>query len=169
MWGLASGDAAPAIATHRQGRLMSRRKFATPQEAETAFYQAFEGGDLEAMMEVWADDDRIVCIHPGAPRLEGVSEVAESWRQIFANGGELRVDRIDAHCMQDALLAIHQLREVVDFQDGPSGVVLATNIFQLIDGSWRMVLHHASPEPDYGVDDDEDEDADENIPSVMLH
>ena len=82
----------------------------------------------------------------------------------------MQVDRIDAQCIQDALLAIHQLREVVDFRDGPSGIVLATNIFQLIDGSWRMVLHHASPEPDYSVEDDEEDAGDEDdIPSVMLH
>ena len=49
--------------------------------------------------------------------------------------------------------------------------MLATNIYQLIDGGWRMVLHHASPEPDY-EDDEEgegDEDDEDNIPSVMLH
>lgn len=145
---------------------MTSRKFETPQDAEAAFYEAFESGDLQAMMEVWADDDQIVCIHPGAPRLEGVSEVRESWRQIFASAEHVSVERIDAHYIQDALLAIHQLREVVDVEHSAAAVILATNIFQLTDGGWRMVLHHASHEPNFGDDDDDLEDTG---PSVMLH
>ena len=44
-----------------------------PEEAETAFYEALEKGDLEAMMAIWADDEEVVCIHPGGQRLTGQS------------------------------------------------------------------------------------------------
>ena len=46
--------------------------FKTAQDAETAFYEAQEKADLDAMMAVWADDDDIVCVHPGGMRLSGV-------------------------------------------------------------------------------------------------
>ena len=45
--------------------------FPTAQDAEAAFYEAFETGDLEAMMNVWAEDEEIVCVHPGEARLVG--------------------------------------------------------------------------------------------------
>jgi len=57
--------------------------FATPQDAEAAFYEAFMKHDLDAMMSVWADDDEVYCVHPRGPRVTGVAQVRESWRQIF--------------------------------------------------------------------------------------
>ncbi len=65
---------------------MKRALFTTPQDAEAAFYEAFEKGDLDAMMGVWADDDDILCVHPAGPRLSGVEQVREAWRQIFSGG-----------------------------------------------------------------------------------
>src|SRR6202008_4839320 len=70
----------------------SRSKlFPTPDDAETAFYDAFERADVAAMMAVWAESDDIVCIHPQGPRLAGFEAVRESWAQIFAGGAQLRV------------------------------------------------------------------------------
>ena len=40
--------------------------YTTPQDAALAFYHAFEARDLDAMMATWADDEEIVCVHPGA-------------------------------------------------------------------------------------------------------
>jgi len=57
--------------------------FATPQDAEAAFYDAFAKRDLDAMMEVWAEEDDIYCVHPGTARVSGYEKVRESWRQIF--------------------------------------------------------------------------------------
>lgn len=41
--------------------------YATSEEAGQAFYDALEQGDLAQLMAVWADDEDIVCIHPGGP------------------------------------------------------------------------------------------------------
>ena len=54
---------------------MARAKHApmhtlTP-EAARAFYEAFEARDVEAMMATWAEDEEIVCVHPGGSRLVG--------------------------------------------------------------------------------------------------
>ena len=37
----------------------TRKLFPTPDDAETAFYDAFERGDLAAMMVVWAEGDEV--------------------------------------------------------------------------------------------------------------
>lgn len=121
--------------------------FATPQAAEAAFYDAFHRRDLAAMMEVWADDDRVVCIHPGWERLEGRAQVEHSWQQVFSGQQRLRCELSDEQYTQDALLSIHVVRENISVNGEHQGVVLATNIYQLMEGSWHMILHHASPEP----------------------
>ena len=42
--------------------------YTSPQDAALAFYQAFEAQDIDAMMATWADDEDIVCVHPGGAR-----------------------------------------------------------------------------------------------------
>ena len=69
---------------------MSADQYSTPDKAEAAFYEAFQRGDLHAMMDVWSDDEGIVCIHPGAPRLQGQEQVREGWRQILENSTGLQ-------------------------------------------------------------------------------
>jgi hypothetical protein len=82
-------------------------------------------------------------------RARGRAAVIASWKQIFDSGVGVRLRLSDLHRTQDALLAVHVVYEHVALsgQQGPPGRVIATNIYQLIDGSWRMVLHHASPTP----------------------
>ena len=58
--------------------------FATPQEAEAAFYEARARGDIESMMAVWGDEDDIVCALAGCPRACGYDEVRDAWRRVFA-------------------------------------------------------------------------------------
>ncbi len=131
--------------------------FASPQEAETAFYDAFECADIDAMMAVWAPDDSVVCIHPGGSRLEGVEAVKESWQDIFTSGERLKFNITDRHCTQGNLLAIHIVRENIQIDNVIQGVMLATNIYQFIGGGWRMMLHHASPDPQIEAQEHDEE------------
>src|SRR5258706_11218294 len=70
--------------------------FTSPQDAALAFYQAFEAKDLDAMMATWAEDEDIVCIHPGGMRLVGYDAVRQGWEQLFAGDARLafRLDQI---------------------------------------------------------------------------
>ena len=121
--------------------------FATPQEAESAFYDAFERADIEAMMAVWANDESVVCIHPGGPRLQGPQAIKKSWQKIFGKDTRLKFNLTDNHRTQDSLIAVHLVKENIEVANILQGVMLVTNIYHLIDGSWRLMLHHASPEP----------------------
>ena len=122
-------------------------RFPTPQDADQAFYEAFESADIEAMMQVWASKENVMCIHPGSPRLEGGEAIKNSWQQIFTNGTPLSFTLTDSLYTQDDRLAVHMVKEHIEVDGVLQGIMLATNIYQFIDGSWRMMLHHASPEP----------------------
>ena len=121
--------------------------FATPEDAEAAFYEALEHADLDAMMNVWADDEEIVCVHPGGPRLTGFARVRESWRQIFAGGPSMRFHLSGQHCLRGIRLAIHSVHEniVTTGQTTPLNPIVATNVYLLTERGWHMLVHHASP------------------------
>ncbi len=70
---------------------MSDKIFPTAQDAENAFYEALERGDLDAMMAVWAEDEEIVCVHPAGERLTGQDQVRASWTKIFSGESRARV------------------------------------------------------------------------------
>lgn len=121
--------------------------FATPDEAETAFYTAFANTDLEAMMAVWLDSDVIACVHPVGPRVSGHEAVRGSWAGIFSNSGNLKFRLGEVHRTQDGLLSVHVLHEYITVPGDPAErpPAVATNVYQLTDKGWRMILHHASP------------------------
>jgi ketosteroid isomerase-like protein len=123
--------------------------FPTPQDAEAAFYEALERADLEAMMAVWAEDEEIVCIHPGGPRLIGYAAIREAWRRIFDGGARLRVRLSQPTSVQGPLAALNTVMEHIAVRDDESvrAPVVATNVYVRGALGWRMVLHHASPAP----------------------
>lgn len=128
---------------------MKKSLFATPQDAEAAFYEAFVKRDLEAMMEVWSDDDDSYCVHPGGARISGVDNIRESWRRIFASGQELRFSLRDRQMIHTMMLAVHSVYEHVSVagQTRAGQPMIATNIYQRTERGWRMVAHHAAAAP----------------------
>mgnify|MGYP001604030110 FL=1 len=126
---------------------MTQSGFATPEEAEQAFYRAFQNADLHLMTEVWAERDFVECIHPMADRVYGHARVLDSWRRIFAGGLRVQLQLSDVHRTHDALLAIHVVYEHlrVPGQASDYPPVIATNVYQLLETGWFMILHHASP------------------------
>ncbi len=132
---------------------MNQTIFASPQDAEAAFYAALQRADLDAMMEVWSADEEVACIHPGGPRLTGYEQVREHWAQIFKSGQRLQIHLSDQVTITGMAYALHSLHENVLILSGPGAaagarsIVVATNVYLRSAGGWRMVLHHASFAP----------------------
>jgi uncharacterized protein (TIGR02246 family) len=128
---------------------VKKSTFPTPQDAEAAFYEALEAGDLEAMMEIWAEDEDIVCVHPGGPRLAGFEQVRGSWAQILGSRQRLKVQLSNQVVLSGMTLAIHSVYEniTVEGESRPRAAVAATNVYLRTAKGWRMILHHGSPTP----------------------
>ncbi len=123
-------------------------KHDSPQQAELAFYQAFEQGDLAAMTERWDSSDDIVCVHPMGAALRGAQAVAEAWREILAGETRMRFAIEEIHVMRTGPIAIHIVKEHIAVPGGkPVAPMMATNIYREGADGWRMILHHASPSP----------------------
>lgn len=125
----------------------TRKLFPTPDDAEAAFYDAFERGDLAAMMVVWAEGEDVVCVHPSGPRLSGFEAVRDSWMQIFAGGVKLSVRVGDARRWDGPSVAVRSVVESITAPGTESSpqLVNATNVYVLTDAGWRIAMHHASP------------------------
>ena len=107
--------------------------------AHAAYYRAFASADFAAMSRLWADDN-LSCIHPGWPALIGRPAILESYRQIFSNPSQERIEPRN----ETVLVVGDQARLLcVEFVSGAALAV--TNSFQRVDGAWRMTHHQASP------------------------
>ncbi len=127
----------------------------TPDDIEQQFYEALQRADLEQLMAAWADDDDIVCVHPGGPRVVGPGAVRAAFDAIFANGAidvhPERVRRLHTHAC-----AVHSVLEQVRLMTDEglrSAWVVATNVYVKTPQGWRLVAHHASPGSPREVDD----------------
>ena len=120
----------------------------TPDEIETAFYEALRSGDLEKLMACWADEDDIVCIHPGGPRLVGAGAIRAAFDAMFSHGGAIQAKPEHIRRVDSLASAVHSILERVEIlsPDGPvQATVLATNVYHKTAQGWRMVVHHTSP------------------------
>ncbi|HXX85433.1 MAG TPA: nuclear transport factor 2 family protein [Casimicrobiaceae bacterium] len=121
--------------------------FTSPQDAALAFYQAFEAKDIDAMMATWAEDEDIVCVHPGGPRLVGYDAVRVGWEQVFASDSRLAFRIEEIVVVETVGMALQSALEQISVGDDPKprGSAIATNVFLRTPSGWRMVMHHASP------------------------
>jgi ketosteroid isomerase-like protein len=115
-------------------------------EVEAAFYDAMNRADLDALMALWADDEEIVCIHPGGPRLIGHRAIRESWQALLENGG-LHILPSQLHETHNLMSSVHTVVEGVTAASGDPAHLIATNVYVKTPKGWRIVLHHVSVAP----------------------
>ncbi|KAB2876447.1 MAG: nuclear transport factor 2 family protein [Burkholderiaceae bacterium] len=120
---------------------------ATPDDVEAQFYEALRDADIGKLMAVWSDDDDIVCVHPGGPRVVGAAAIRASFEAIFERGG-IPVQPEQLHRTRSLEAAVHNLVEtvaIVSAEGLQQAYVVATNVYLKTTLGWRLVAHHASP------------------------
>jgi len=119
----------------------------SPDDIERQFYEALQHGDIDKLMAVWSDDDEIVCVHPGGPRLVGAAAIRASFENIFAHGA-IPAEPEKVRRVVNLSCAVHNVLEQVQVMgtEGPQAAwVISTNVYLKGDRGWRLVCHHASP------------------------
>ena len=131
----------------RKSKLQAASLEGNADDVEAAFYDALQNGDIDKLMACWADEDDIVCIHPGGPRVVGAMAIRATFAAMFGNGS-IRAWPEQARKVHAAAAAVHNVLERVEVlgPDGPLNAwVIATNVYHKTTQGWRMVAHHASP------------------------
>ena len=121
--------------------------FASPQDAEDAFYDAIDDKDLSAMMAVWDDADDVACLLPMRPLAQGRSELQDVWRQLLGAEFDLQIQVHHLRWVEGGDWAVHYLQEEVEAPGQPQPLVYATNVYRRGPSGWRMLLHQNSPAP----------------------
>lgn len=113
---------------------------------EAAYYEAMRHGDLEALMACWSDEDDVICVHPGGPRVVGSTAIRDAFALIFDRGAihavPARVRRVESQAS-----AVHNVLEEIELMTDAGIIrayVLSTNVYHRTARGWRMVAHHAS-------------------------
>jgi ketosteroid isomerase-like protein len=110
--------------------------------ANDAFYAAFRAADFEAMESLWSRRRNVSVFHPNWPGINTRDAVMESWYRILIAGNPPHVSAIDATAIVTAKTGL------VICQENLGGTnLIATNVFVLEDGQWRMTNHQASRLP----------------------
>lgn len=123
--------------------------------ANTAFYEAVERGDADAMDELWLLDDGVSCVHPGWPVLSGRGEVLRSYALIMAHTDYIQFFLTDVRVEIAADTAVVTCTENIlssdpaEPADEPGALVgahvVATTVFRRAGDDWRIWSHHGSP------------------------
>ena len=116
-------------------------------DIETGFYEAFQSGDIDKLMACWADEDDIVCVHPGGARLLGAGNIRAAFDAMFVHGS-IQVKAEKVHRVVSLNCSVHSVLERIEIltDEGPRhAYVIATNVYQKTLQGWRMVAHHSSP------------------------
>ncbi|WP_426573276.1 nuclear transport factor 2 family protein [Aquihabitans sp. McL0605] len=113
------------------------------EDANAAFYAAFEDRDLDAMSEVWLHEDHVACTHPGWASLRGWPAVAASWFALFQGDHPMQFILTNVAATVRGDTGWVSLDE--NLIAGPQAqTVAAVNLFERVDGRWRLVLHLGS-------------------------
>lgn len=120
------------------------RIFASPEDAEAAFYQAIAERDLDGLMSVWSDEEELLCVHPTGELLQGHIAIRESWRVVFAST-HFRAEASQLTHWHSMVVAIHHNSEVlfVGEDQTPHGPLHVTHVFMRGAHGWRMVCRQA--------------------------
>ena len=107
--------------------------------ANHAFYEAFAHGDVDAMDEVWARQRSVACIHPGWGAIHGRDQVMRTWHVIMQAGAT------PISCEEVQVIMLEDSAFVTCVEDVGGNRLVATNIFVLEAGVWKIVHHQAGP------------------------
>jgi ketosteroid isomerase-like protein len=121
--------------------------------ANEELYAAFEAGDIDRMTDLWVegmDGAAAKCVHPGGLIIRGIEPVLRSWALVMANTEDVQFIVTDVEPMVSGDMATVTCVEIIlrpgtDGEPFSSSHAVATNAFVLVDGRWRLWLHHASP------------------------
>jgi ketosteroid isomerase-like protein len=110
--------------------------------ANEAFYEAFRGRSVVGMQRLWAQRAPVACMHPGMPVIVGRDEVLRSWQGILGHPQApiLQCSNARAH-----VLGTSAFVTCLEASENDPPRLIATNVFVLEDGHWRIVHHHAAP------------------------
>jgi ketosteroid isomerase-like protein len=121
--------------------------FETAQDAEDAYYDALEDGDLDALLSVWAETDEVCCLLPMHPLAQGRSAVRDAFARLLARGQGIALSVKHLGWIDAGEMVIHLVEESPQQRapGTPPVAVYGTNVYRRGADGWRLVVHQNAP------------------------
>jgi len=107
--------------------------------ANRAFYAAFASGDYAAMDGLWAQSVPVCCIHPGWSPVRGRDKVMITWDSILKHPPQPAIQALG-----EQATVLGRVGMVIGFEAIGDVTLVATNVFVVEEGAWKMVHHQAA-------------------------
>lgn len=120
--------------------------------ANEAFYAAFRAADFDRMESLWSKRRKVSVYHPNWPGIDTRDAVMESWYRILVAGDPPKVS-----ASHPTVILSEKTAMVICREDLGGADLIATNVFVLEDGEWRMTNHQASRLPTTSTRQDDTE------------
>ncbi|KAH6801838.1 Nuclear transport factor 2 family protein [Perilla frutescens var. frutescens] len=106
------------------------------------FFRIVKEKSLSAMSQFWLNTDYVKCFHATGESFSGHAEVMESWRSAFSweNVADSQIQDVRPRVLTD--VAWVTMKAHVGMETGLCNI---TNVYELHNGKWYMVLHQSSP------------------------
>ena len=114
------------------------------------FYDALGTRNIHLMKEVWANEEKVGCVHPGWTILRSWEAIMQSWEGVFDPEDQVDINLSEIRIkIKDNIAWLTCVQEMVYIRRDPVSFNLSqsTNIFEKNNNEWKMVIHHASPIP----------------------
>ena len=123
--------------------------YATPQDAEDAFYDALDAGKLDQLLSVWAESDDVGCLLPMHPLVQSRQGVTDVFTHLLSRGQGVSLAITHLGWIETGNIAIHFVEETVQGppSDTPPPPFYGTNIYRKDDTGWRLIVHQNAPAP----------------------
>ncbi|MEE9213693.1 MAG: nuclear transport factor 2 family protein [Thermodesulfobacteriota bacterium] len=119
-------------------------------DTNTKFYHALGTRDLELMDQIWVQDQRAGCVHPGWVMLKEWHAIRQSWENVFdpEDQVDIKLSNVEVDIKGD-IAWVTCIQEMIYVKRDPimANISQSTNIFERSGSGWLMVIHHASPIP----------------------
>ena len=119
----------------------------TALAALSAFYEAFNSRDLDALEKNWAEGSVPVMDNPIGGIRHGWRDIAEGYKRLFYGDARVTVELNDVYEISgsDCCQFIGRETGTCETRDKTLDLNIRTSrLYMRIDGRWRQVHHHGS-------------------------
>ncbi|MDR2637152.1 MAG: nuclear transport factor 2 family protein, partial [Zoogloeaceae bacterium] len=96
------------------------------------------------LLDVWAEEEEVMCLHPNGVQLDSLESIRESWRGILSNPARIHLRGRPIARWRGSLIAVHQIVENLDSSQDVSGVFHVTHVYLRGPLGWRLACRHSS-------------------------
>lgn len=119
----------------------------SPDDIKAALYEALQTGDIEPTLSCWAEEDDVICVHPGRRRMMGTTTMRRRFKVVLSHNNAIsRVFQESPHKIKSLAGPVHHVTEKIEIQTPlkiQRAFVIATNAHHKTPQAWRMASYHA--------------------------